>query len=167
MALLTLRHGQACLCNSSREPTLPSPRLRSHLSGAGLPLPRFLRERLFTPLGMTDTTLGEAEVRAKGAYAERREAAIVLNEQTEFMALNGIGTDASDDDAGWNWNSEYWRTLGAPWGGRWLTTALTCLWTLVVALSIRSLVVNSVPCGRSLASVTQTLALGDAACWSS
>ena len=68
---------------------------------------------------MTDTTLGEAEVRAKGAYAERREAAIVLNEQTEFMALNGIGTDANDDDAGWNWNSEYWRTLGAPWGGRW------------------------------------------------
>ena len=125
---------------------------------------------------MTDTTLGEAEVRAKGAYAERREAAIVLNEQTEFMALNGIGTDANDDDAGWNWNSEYWRTLGAPWGGRWRPDH--CPHLLVVQWPGDHwrprcpdlLVVASPTClwlRRSLASVTQTLALSDAACWSS
>lgn len=84
---------------------------------SGLSLPRFLATRVFEPLDMKDTTLGEAAARQQGAYGARREAATVLTEQTEFMALNGVVAGAASEDTAWNWNSDYWRTLGAPWGG--------------------------------------------------
>lgn len=35
--------------------------------------------------------------------------------QTEFGAVESGGGDPSAKD--WNWNSAYWRRLGAPWGG--------------------------------------------------
>ena len=35
--------------------------------------------------------------------------------QTEFGAIESGGGDPSAKD--WNWNSPYWRKLGAPWGG--------------------------------------------------
>lgn len=86
-------------------------------AASGVPLTQFLREKVFEPLGMTDTTLGERDARQQGAYGARREAATVLAEQTDFMALNGVVAGAESDDSNWNWNSDFWRGLGAPWGG--------------------------------------------------
>ena len=54
----------------------------------------FLAEELFHPLGMRQTSLG---------LGGRRIA------DTEQCQVRG------DED--WNWNSPYWRNLGAPWGG--------------------------------------------------
>lgn len=84
---------------------------------SGLTLARFLATRVFNALEMKDTTLGEPAARESGAYGEKREAATVLTEQTDFMALNGVVAGVESDDTNWNWNSDYWRTLGAPWGG--------------------------------------------------
>lgn len=72
---------------------------------AGSPLAEFLRREVFAPLGMSDTTLG-ALSDWLGGPADRacRIAGVRLPEEQ-------VGGD------GWNWNSIYWRTLGAPWGG--------------------------------------------------
>lgn len=58
------------------------------------PLPAFLQERVFKPLGMKHTSLG---------LGGRKIADTMASQVT--------------DDPGWNWNSAYWRNLGAPWGG--------------------------------------------------
>ncbi|NLD72322.1 MAG: beta-lactamase family protein [Chloroflexi bacterium] len=61
----------------------------------------WLRERLFIPLGMRDTTLGlPADGMARTVYAHASGDPLYGNEQTD-----------------WGWNSAYWRDLGAPWGG--------------------------------------------------
>ena len=64
------------------------------------PLRRFLAKEVFTPLGMTRTALGLG--RFKIADTARNQV---------------------DADPDWNWNSEYWRNLGAPWGGAHATAA--------------------------------------------
>lgn len=58
------------------------------------PLRRFLAGEVFRPLGMTKTSLGLGGRRI---------------EDTAICQVTG------NDD--WNWNSPYWRDLGAPWGG--------------------------------------------------
>ncbi len=58
------------------------------------PLREFLRRELFQPLGMPNTSLG----------LDGRKIS-----ETAQCQVSG------DDD--WNWNSPYWRNLGAPWGG--------------------------------------------------
>ncbi len=58
------------------------------------PLREFLREVLYAPLGMKTASLG---------LGGRRISETMLCQV------------AGDDD--WNWNSPYWRDLGAPWGG--------------------------------------------------
>jgi CubicO group peptidase (beta-lactamase class C family) len=68
----------------------------------GTPLPRFLHETFFRPLGMTDTSLG---IRAG------MEAALAVCR----LEPEHEGTD-------WGWNSDYWRRFGAPWGGMFATT---------------------------------------------
>jgi beta-lactamase class C len=60
----------------------------------GAPFRQFLRRELFAKLGLKQTSLG---------LGGRRIAATAQCEVT------------GDDD--WNWNSPYWRDLGAPWGG--------------------------------------------------
>ena len=62
---------------------------------SGQTLPSFLSGRVFLPLGLTATSLG-----VKG---------------TDL----GVEVQLPDDQVGkdWNWNSPYWRALGAPWGG--------------------------------------------------
>ena len=65
---------------------------------SGLPLPVYLRENVFLPLGMTDTTLGIA--------AERQPAREVT------MHFESVA-----ENRHWDHNSTYWRSLGAPWGG--------------------------------------------------
>lgn len=59
-----------------------------------MPFPLFLRQRVFLPLVMRDTTLGLGS----------RTIADTAQCQVE-----------GNDD--WNWNSPYWRNLAAPWGG--------------------------------------------------
>jgi CubicO group peptidase (beta-lactamase class C family) len=64
---------------------------------SGVPVAEFLRREFFEPLGMADTALG-----APREWLDRI-APCLLEE----------GRQPSD----WDWNSPYWRMLGAPWGG--------------------------------------------------
>ncbi len=61
---------------------------------SSMPLRAFLEKEVFTPLGMPHTSLGIGRYK----IADTAQCQV-----------------PSDDD--WNWNSEYWRNLGAPWGG--------------------------------------------------
>lgn len=58
------------------------------------PLRAFLRQEVFEPLGMRRTFLGLGPLKIP---------------ETAQCQVTG------NDD--WNWNSPYWRDLGAPWGG--------------------------------------------------
>lgn len=71
----------------------------------------FLRKEFFLPLGMKDTRLGAPNDWFEGPQptADRIAEIRVPADQVE----------ATD----WNWNSRYWRQLGAPWGGL-LTTPM-------------------------------------------
>jgi CubicO group peptidase (beta-lactamase class C family) len=76
---------------------------------SGLSCAAFLRKELFEPLGMDDTALGAPEEWFGGPRSRMQRIAEV---------------DVPDDQQGgddWNWNSRYWRTLGAPWGGLFST----------------------------------------------
>jgi len=59
-----------------------------------LPFREFLKRSVFDPLGMTDTSLG---------LGGRR-----IGETAPCQVTGNLD---------WNWNSPYWRNLGAPWGG--------------------------------------------------
>lgn len=61
---------------------------------AGIAFRDFLRTEVFGPLGMADTSLG------LGGRSITQTARCQVVEQS-----------------GWDWNSAYWRDLGAPWGG--------------------------------------------------
>ena len=61
------------------------------------PLPTFLRNELFAPLGMENTSLGWV--------ANRHERQLNVR----------LPHDQRDTD--WHWNTHYWLGLGAPWGG--------------------------------------------------
>jgi CubicO group peptidase (beta-lactamase class C family) len=67
---------------------------------SGFALPELLRRELFAPLGLRATGLG-----AEG-LDERR----IVRVRTPL-----------DQEPSWNWNSAYWRRLGAPWGGMFST----------------------------------------------
>jgi CubicO group peptidase (beta-lactamase class C family) len=58
------------------------------------PLPDFLRDEIYVPLGMRDTSLGLGG----------RALASTMQSQVE-------------EHNDWDWNSPYWRNLGSPWGG--------------------------------------------------
>lgn len=64
----------------------------------------FLRDELFTPLGMHDTQLGAPEEWFTG-------------EQPACDRIAEIRVSDQQQKNDWNWNSRYWRGLGAPWGG--------------------------------------------------
>lgn len=70
------------------------------------PFPQFLDREVFQPLGMTRTALGLGKF----------QIADTVLSQVEYSAPESGGTDAAAA-ADWNWNSPYWRGLGAPWGG--------------------------------------------------
>ena len=61
---------------------------------SGSPIHEFLKAEIFNPLGMTRTSLG------LGGRAISDTMLSQVPEQTD-----------------WDWNSAYWRNLGAPWGG--------------------------------------------------
>lgn len=58
------------------------------------PLRDFLERELFAPLGMKATSLGLGG-----------------------RPLAGTAPSQVTADPDWNWNSQYWRDLGSPWGG--------------------------------------------------
>jgi CubicO group peptidase (beta-lactamase class C family) len=68
---------------------------------SGQPIAVYLRREIFEPLEMRSTALG-----SRGFPRERLVRVQVPEEQA--------GTDFS-------WNSEYWQTLGVPWGGLFST----------------------------------------------
>lgn len=73
----------------------------------GEPLGVFLRREVFEPLQMHNTWLG------------------CPPEHQSRIAPLRVDVDSDQRDAGddWNWNSSYWRSLGAPWGGMTTTPA--------------------------------------------
>ena len=70
------------------------------------PFPRFLDKEVFGPLGMTRTALDLGKFKISDTMLS----------QVEYSAPESGGADAAAA-ADWNWNSPYWRGLGAPWGG--------------------------------------------------
>lgn len=72
---------------------------------AKMPLPDFLAKHLFDPLGMKHTVLG------LGAFKK----SAMMPMQTEHAAPEAGAGDPTAKD--WDWNSDYWRNLAAPWGG--------------------------------------------------
>lgn len=70
---------------------------------SGRQLSEFLRQEIFTPLGMTDTFLG-----CDAAHRQR---------------VAQIRLPAAQARQDWNWNSAYWLGFGAPWGGLLTTPA--------------------------------------------
>lgn len=68
-------------------------------------LPDFLDAHVFQPLGMKRSAMGV------GAFA--KEDLVLM--QTEHAAPEAGGGDPTARS--WDWNSDYWRLLAAPWGG--------------------------------------------------
>lgn len=68
----------------------------------GQPFREFLRQEVFVPLGMVETSLG---------LGGRRLQDVVMCQPKGGDEWNS----SSGED--WGWNSPYWRDLGAPWGG--------------------------------------------------
>jgi CubicO group peptidase (beta-lactamase class C family) len=69
----------------------------------GKPIADIVEERVFKPLGMHRTAYG---------LRGRANAGTVASQAAP--AMTEAGKKSWND---WNWNSEYWRNLGAPWGG--------------------------------------------------
>ncbi|MFO1248604.1 MAG: serine hydrolase domain-containing protein [Alphaproteobacteria bacterium] len=69
----------------------------------GKPIAELVEERIFRPLKMNHTGYG---------LRGRANATTVASQGAPAMTEAGKKSWAS-----WNWNSEYWRNLGAPWGG--------------------------------------------------
>jgi CubicO group peptidase (beta-lactamase class C family) len=69
----------------------------------GRPIADLMDERVFKPLGMSRTAYG----------LRGRDNATMVPSQAA-PALTDAGKKSWQS---WNWNSPYWRNLGAPWGG--------------------------------------------------
>ncbi|HRH98962.1 MAG TPA: serine hydrolase domain-containing protein [Prosthecobacter sp.] len=117
-----LRAGHAPLSEfvkgAMRTPLLFAPGTKYHYQSMGIllaaeivervtktPLPDFLQQHVFTPLGMTRTVLGLG----------RFKKSDMVPMQTEHAAPESGAGDPKARE--WDWNSDYWRNLAAPWGG--------------------------------------------------
>jgi CubicO group peptidase (beta-lactamase class C family) len=69
----------------------------------GKPIADIVEEHVFKPLAMRNTGFG---------LRGRDNASTVPNQAAPAMTEEGKKTWTD-----WNWNSSYWRNLGAPWGG--------------------------------------------------
>lgn len=83
---------------------------------AGTTLGEYVKTHIFEPLGMRDTTLGIAADRQKN-----REVCLNLAPGGYTGTDSGRAFQHKPASEGGvpssNWNSDYWRELGAPWGG--------------------------------------------------
>jgi len=81
--------------------------LLSHVAEqlTGESIDRLVEQTILKPLGMKHSALGLG----------RFQPGDFLPVQTEKAAPEAGGGDPSARD--WDWNSRYWRELGAPWGG--------------------------------------------------
>ena len=78
---------------------------------SGKTCPQYLQDEFFTPLGMRDTVLGAPNDWFNG-------------DQPRSDRIAGIRIpDDQIHETTWNWDSRYWRQLGAPWGGLLTTPA--------------------------------------------
>lgn len=71
---------------------------------SGMPLRQWLAQQIFDPLGMRNTALGLG----------RFQIADTARSQAELAEAEYGGDPTAET---WDWNSPYWRDLGAPWGG--------------------------------------------------
>ena len=78
---------------------------------SGMSCAEFLRHEFFQPLGMHDTSLG--------APADWFDGTQPTIDRIAEIRVPPDQVESTD----WNWNSRYWRQLGAPWGGL-LTTPM-------------------------------------------
>lgn len=76
---------------------------------SGQPLRQFLEAEVFRPFQMSRTALG------LGKFTLRD---VVANQVQDADPPGGL-----PETAHWDWNSAYWRNLGAPWGGAHATAA--------------------------------------------
>jgi len=123
-----LRQGHAPLADfvqgAVRTPLLFTPGTKYHYQSMGIllaaeiveritktPLRVFLAQEVFAPLGMKRSSLGLG----------RFKLADMVRCQTENAAPEAGG--GASDAKGWDSNSEYWRNIGAPWGGAHSTAA--------------------------------------------
>jgi CubicO group peptidase (beta-lactamase class C family) len=81
--------------------------LASHVAEviSGTTINDFVSRELLQPLEMNHSALGLGEFQLED----------MISCQTEFGAPESGAGDAAARD--WDWNSPYWRHLGAPWGG--------------------------------------------------
>jgi CubicO group peptidase (beta-lactamase class C family) len=107
------------------------------------PFPRFLEREIFRPLGMDRTAMDLG----------RFSISDTMTAQVEYSAPEGGGDDSSAA-TDWNWNSPYWRGLGAPWGGahstgpdiaRLLDSFLEPDGTVLKPETARSMIANQTP----------------------
>ena len=72
---------------------------------SGIEFKEFVDKVVLQPLGMQRTAFGMGRLKPEDT----------MPCQVEFGAIESGGGSA--DSKGWDWNSPYWRNLGAPWGG--------------------------------------------------
>lgn len=68
-------------------------------------IPDIVEAKVLRPLQMTHSCLG----------SKKLDPADIISVQTEYAAPEAGGGDPTAKN--WDWNSDYWRQLGAPWGG--------------------------------------------------
>ena len=71
----------------------------------GVPFREFVDTVVIQPLGMRRTAFGMGRLKPEDT----------MPSQVEFGAIESGG--GASDSKDWDWNSRYWRELGAPWGG--------------------------------------------------
>jgi len=72
---------------------------------SGMDILSLVDQAVLQPLGMKHSAQG------LGRFAQKD----MISVQTEFAAVEAGGGDPTAKE--WDWNSPYWRKLGAPWGG--------------------------------------------------
>lgn len=72
---------------------------------SGIVFKEFVDKVVLQPLGMDHSAFGTGPLKHEG----------MMPCQVEFGAIESGGGSA--DSKSWDWNSPYWRNLGAPWGG--------------------------------------------------
>ncbi len=72
---------------------------------SGIAFTELVAKTVLRPLGMHHTAFGMGQLRRENIMAC----------QVEFGAIESGG--GAPDSKDWDWNSQYWRSLGAPWGG--------------------------------------------------